>query len=746
MKKRLLLTTVAYMALMSNAATAFDQVLGDSGIDVDMDAINELIASGGVIDIADFNDISQVGINIANAIGTSGTGFNPVIVANGVSVDQSIDSGSAGVIFMDFTSVALVAENVINLGEDDGLEAGTLIIDEVSQIAANSLNVAGLSYEGAAASFSVSQIIDLDDGEDVYMEASNIIVGTAEDGSTFIGSDDADVASTVDVDESANEVQAALNRLNALSLSSTTGEPVITLNQLADMAFSDTGGVSGGATAEFISSNIIVAGSFIDGPIVTPPGQTPIIYDPSVLGTDQIAQATINTVSISATSGAAIIDQADVSGGTLELPPGYVIGGGDFTGELGYDDTPNQYVNGFASGSGGGINYAEIEVSNVIVAATLSTSGPIDDIYESGGVDYSNEFPSGGTDGGIGDVVVGDLAQTGVISLNTISAQGIEAADNVDLTLGQDEVFIVTTSGGTDTVVGYLGVDQVAENLVITEDIGGDGGDVVNENYIGLYTLNGDVTLYEVDQTRAVSVNTLSTDGALIGGFDTNEAAEETEFTQVLDDVVIDVDNTVLVESENLGDGTVTDLSQTNVGTYNSVRAGEFSDLNLEQTATAVDLGDNDNDINISVDEGFLNVGNISQINSQSVNSASATDYEGDGFVGDTLNTGPSVSQSATDVQLNAVTNDFDMNQDSGAGDVTLDGLSQTVILSVNTLQGSFETINVSQSAININMESNNYAEITYAGGSLDVDGISQTALNRINAITATPVPVPSVD
>lgn len=742
MKKRYLLATVAYLAFGTNAI-AFDQVLGDNGIDVNIEAINDLIASGGAIEIADFNDVTQTAINIANTIGTSGTGFNPVIVANGVSINQAIDNGSAGPGDMDFTNVDLEAENVILLGEDDPLTADTLIIDEVSQIAANSLNVAGLSYEGADTLFVVNQELDMQGGQDAYIEASNIIVAITEDGSAFVGSDDADNPATVDVDEAANEVQAALNRLNAFSLSSTTGEPTISLNQVADLAYSESGGVgSGAAHAEFYASNVIVAGSFVEGPIITPPGQLPIIYDPSVLGTDQVAQATINTVSISATSGATIIDSPDVSGGSVELPDGYVIGSGDYVGEFGSDDVPAQYVDGFESA--GNARWGEIEVTNLIVASTTSSTGPIEEIYSGGGIDYTGHFPSGGTSGGIGDVVVGDLAQTGAISINTISAQGIEEADNVDLTLGLDEVFTVTTPGGTDTVVGYLGVVQSVEELEISEDIGSGGGWAVNENSILLYTQNGDVDLYEVGQTRATTINTLSTDGALIGGFDTDEAADEVEFAQVLDDVYIDVDNRVVVDSDNLGDATVSDLSQTNVGTYNSVRAGEFTDLNLVQAANNVDVYDNDNTILIEVDEGFLNVGNVSQVNSQSINSASATDYEGGGFVGDTLNTGPSVAQSAIDIDMDDVENDFDMNQQNTDGDITLDGLSQTALLSVNTLQGSFETINVSQSAINVDMTSYNRADINFDNGSIDADGISQAAINRINAITATPAP--SVD
>jgi hypothetical protein len=366
----------------------------------------------------------------------------------------------------------------------------------------------------------------------------------------------------------------------------------------------------------------------------------------------------------------------------------------------------------------------------------------------------------------VGDVAIADLSQQAQFGFNSITSGGdIEGWNDLDRygivqIGGSDSYDASLLAAHTNFIYGrtslgdidVAGLEQIA-NVSMNHVYAGDDLDAnltqISEfqvaatddvNDVLLVSLaKGGLVLDELTQVAALRMNSVSVVDEISSMALVQDADNlgQLSYSEGINDVSAQVET---------GNVSVEGVEQTALITSNTVSAGNIATspedgYGVVQTTEGLGysgdyVGDSVNEIDVQAnDAGNASLLNGTQTFVLNLNTVSST-----GAVSG------NVSQDASDINLDvgAAQNSAFVyaNQDIAGrryagGNASINGLVQTLAANVNTLSaGSLDGANVNQSASDINSPLSNYAMADSEWGAASIDGVAQTAINRVNYVS----------
>ena len=719
-------------------------------------------AAQALLDLGvDGKGTSQLSAVQANVMGwntLSGTSSTAIVVnADALSLSQSYNNTVLGV-----GDVLQSSPNLATVTATPALGSiGNATINGLSQISANTLNVAGIQFTANAAELVSSQQLPDQSATtgSLQQTAVNLMRTqvTATLPATGVGSSIIDGKAGTAAD-AANSIQYGLNTVAALSLFGTGTASVAgnTITVQPQQLIGDySGTVPSTVTLNSGIANIAAAAAVNSSLAVPAPSVTPtsgILIDPAVKNLDQIAVYSGNTINGYNPQGTiALVGAETLAGG----------GTGTFTSAIEQSATnlvdKIAAINVITALNGNGIaGFGDSALSNL--NQTLSTSlnavniAGIKEVKNDAGTITTAAVPANAT---VGKILSDDA--------NPLSdATYARALGSFDQTIGSLTVQGLALAANLPSyTINGLASDPVvpADIALATAAVG---------NYAGASTITGNVSADKLKQMLSISANGFSVDGNLTGAtlpaqgtpvanltyFGTTvsgtqdlsiASANNANWSMTQTATNVDIGNTVALPNyafatTTTGNVALNLLSQTGVAQLNNLNVGKDLTGNYLQ---AVDT----NSIALqNVARASATTGNITGSDGKlAATDSAATDRSqllatmlnnltaGGTFSGVIEQRADSVSQGLSSTPL---LNDLKLTV-AGAGSINVGNINQTTQASLNSLSlggnGTTAVGTVNQYASDVVHSALNNMNATTASGTVQLGGLSQTISSSIN-------------
>lgn len=446
-----------------------------------------------------------------------------------------------------------------------------------------------------------------------------------------------DFGQVEDAPEYLRSLQQAAVSLNTVGVTAENGTDVgIALAQLFNSE-SLISGEDDNGDFRFDVTNVAAAYSPRPDPLAEVP-------DPAVIGIDQIASVSLNTVTL---GNLAVPEDAGVEWEELDVATFEILGGQEV--DFDWNLLPNLR------------NLTVATTSPELYAAAYYTT---DDARLQFDQDLFGEgedalldliFDYAGDDFGRGDVTITDGSQNILLKVNTLSHQG----------LGSVALY------GADDEYDF---HQLAAYVTFDDDY-----DILHASWNTAFAVTrlGDVEVAEYSQYARIDFNTISVGGDLLGVYEADlglllEEEAPVGIRQNALDIEFAPDYVNHLDAyTEIGDVTAANVAQVGILNLNTVSAGAALQATLLQGAVDIDA-DLDNRFYASTSEGNTAVTGLSQALSMQLNTVSA---------GASL--GGVIAQYADDIDIN-LTNQAVALSDFGSA--SINGLTQQAINRVNTI------------------------------------------------------------
>lgn len=625
--------------------------------------------------------------------------------------------------------------NGIRLDSNNGAYALTTmndaLIDGLTQVATTAFQTASLTVVGedSLTTIEIAQYTDGVDGYDYDRDVEFKMISDNEAlaiagfmGTAVIDGKVFDAELNDGEGGYANGIQQAINTLQSINVTADDGldvELILSNGQNVDIeGVSETYWDDHYYNTSYYDSDLTVFAidATNDAFAYAPHGVS--ISDPAVMNLDQVAAATINSITVGTEGGTA--DFAIYAG---EDGDSYDYSTGQYANLFGGDNVDEAFY-GLTFLEGPSVN--PVNVRNSAVAITygdelygigmadalpgdLTTDGE-DYLYDLMGYgsnleSWNNDLNNLGYDDAYGDVTLSSLDQLASVSVNSISNRG-----DGDLTLKGTYDYWVDSYWG-DSGIDFTDDRNFEQTVYFTFDGMDANSDSVynywygdNDHPRGLInfaladTGTGDVTLDDVAQTTSFSFNTIRSVGDINGWTQLDEGVS----SQIDQYAQVDIDlnnNDWYADSEGVGqaifgytdegDMLAQDLSQTLAISMNSVssngdiRSDIYQDVGYYWDAN-VDI-DVANYLQLDADNGDITGGGLSQVASFSANSIATRDL-GD-VLGGSLYTAD-IEQQGEDFDIDGdnMQNSIRIGENDWSDTVTLSDISQIYSISLNSI------------------------------------------------------------